>query len=310
MNIAVPKDLLLSIIKGPLEKALIIKGGFGSANILEQGKGVLDDTTKLVVYSKKNKRVAFVLSSFTKYGSLPTRNFTTSHSIKVKLGEKLGSVILDPIIYGESKGVEYVVWPYCEPLKTNRFLRKIQLIYLKPALLGWLLGMTVKSRKSLDKREVLESFIKPLKRLKGKNISERVKQEINWQLEKLEKKDWQPFFVIAHNDLWCDNFLISNQPVTKANGFRKLVIIDWAGANEKGFAMYDLVRLSMSLGVSRAEFTKQVRKHCKVLDCDLRNSLGYLLASFACLSENLEEFPEERFIALLHKSFDYLDARL
>lgn len=306
MNVGVPIDLIMNLIQPSLEIDLLSLGGFGYAEMLPGAKNILDDTTKIVIYNKNNKRVAFLLCAFSKFSDLPIRNVKKSADIKFNLGKELGSVLLDPINSGENDGIGYVVWPYCRPLESGLFRRKLQLFHLKPIILTWLKSVNESSICRAKDDEVLSYFINPLQRLReNKNISKEVKDEINFQIRSLESHSWSPFFVMAHNDFWLDNILIDENNIE--NKFHGLTVIDWAGSNYKSFAIYDLVRMAISLRLSRTAFSAELLAHCNILNCNKRNATGYLLASLAFLADNLEQFPEERFNRLLNNCFNYLN---
>jgi hypothetical protein len=305
MSIAVPIELIINQLKPNLEDKLKNQGGFGFAKIVQNGENNLDDTTKIVIFDKNNIEAAFLLCSFSKFGTIPTRNSKKSAEIKKNLGEELGSVLLEPIISGEVGGVDYAVWPYCQPLKSHFISRKFQMLQLKPIIFSWLRDATKVSMCEVSESELQNNFINPLKRLAVKDkIRKDVKNEISFQIKSLEEQDWKPFFVLAHNDLWQDNILVNTK--NTGNPFHGLTIIDWAGANYNSFAMYDLVRLALSLDLSKHKFKHELVLHCEILGCNKRDSLGYLLASFAFLAENLDQFPEDMFIKVVHESFDYL----
>lgn len=262
-----------------------------------------DDTMKFLVKDSENNNIAFILCSYSEFGVIPLRNMNKSNELKTNLTKQSGSVLLTPILEGEVEGVCYVVWPYCEPLKSSFIAKQIQLLNVKPTVLNWLRDVTEESLCKLEEIDVAEHFAGPLKRFGARDdLDARVKDTINMQVQSLEEGQWLPHFVLAHNDLWIGNVLIN-----KHNG---VTIIDWASAHYKSFAIYDLVRLSMSLKLSKRVFHRELQAHCQILQCETKDSMGYLLASLAFLSENLDHFSEDRFLMLVKKCFDYLECRL
>ena len=309
MNVSVPLDLARNTILPYLEPELDRLGGFGKVEGLPEARNIIDDTTKFIFYNQQDEKIAFVLCAYTEFSDLPIRNLEKSINIKKSISKELSSVILDPIVYGVQEGMGFVVWPFCQPLENNFLQRKFQHIRIKPHVFNWLKQATESTLKKASEEDKFSSFIYPLQRLKNhKKINDKIKSEIEWQLASLEEESWIPFFVMAHNDLWTNNLLIDEK--NRLNEFSGLTIIDWAGAQVRSFAVYDLVRLSMSFRVSRTAFREQLQAHCNILNCSERNALGYLLASLAYLAENLDQFPEERFISLATSCFDYLFSRI
>jgi len=307
----VPMGELIDNIKGDLEMALSGVGGFSYAEVLDGDITVSDATTKIYVYNKSNVKVAFLLCGYSQYSDINRRHLLNNQNFKSQLSKDSGSVFLEPFLVGYVAGIDYTIWPICEPLgsNTNFFLRKIQEFKYQPLVLKWLRTVNKESQVLASDSEVINDFIIPLQELFERDgVQKKLKEEIKCQINNLQDCSWRPLFVLAHNDFWEGNVLID--PKSMDNKYKGLTIIDWAGGSYRGFAIFDLVRMALSLGLSKSAFQNELQLHCKILSCDKRQAMGYLLASFAFLSNNLGEFPEERFLQLLHKCFNYLDKKL
>jgi len=311
MNVGVSKNLIITLIKDTLESELVDLGGFSHANLLLDANNNIDIASKFVIFNNNNEMIAFLFCGYSRIRSVCSRNLKNNVEIKMKLGDELGAVLLTPIVSGDIEGIEYSVWPYCNPLGSDLgfIRRKIQLFQYRPLVLNWLRNVNEYSISSASEQEKIDDFVHPLQRLMGnKSISMRIKDEIEWQISCVETRSWTPYFVLAHNDLWEGNLLVNKYNVK--NIYHGLTVIDWAGGSYRSFAIYDLVRISISLKVSRTVFLDELLAHCAILHCDKRNAMGYLLASFAFLAENLDQFPEDRFIQLLNDCFIFLDERV
>lgn len=305
-TMSVPIDLIIGSIKNTLADKLNSLGGYSHAELISDGKTVSDATTKAIIYNNKGEKVAFLLCGYNKFGDICKRNLDINARVKIELGEDCGSALLDPIMSGETGGIEYSVWPFCETLTYDLgFLdRKLQLFLYRPIIFNWLRDVNRNSLEVVKDQDIESDFIAPMLQLSDRSgISSRIREEILWQVNSLEIKYWSPYYVVAHNDFWEGNILI-------ANPSEDIAVIDWAGGSLKGFAIYDLARMAMSLNVSRFTFYRELNAHCSILECSRRNALGYLLASFAHLAENLGKFPEDRFIQLLNNCFSYLEERI
>lgn len=306
MNMIVSKSTIKKIVETDLKSKLQVNDlqfiGVDQQEILQNS----DDTMKFLI-KEGNKNIAFLLCCYSEFGDIPLRNLKKITKIKKKLSKKVSSVLLEPIMSGEVEGVCFVVWPYCDALSDHFLIHRLQSMNVRSRSLSWLRKVNKKSRRKLKRSEVDKHFINLLKRFGARNdLDTNVKEAINMQVQSLENGSWHPYFVLAHNDLWIGNVLMNEN-----NKYNGLTIIDWASARrKKGFAIYDLVRLSMSLNLSKRAFNKELEAHCKILHCDVRNSMGYLLASLAFLAENLDQFPEERFLSLVNSCFEYIDSRL
>jgi len=273
----------------------------GSYQLLMPQKSVVDDTTKVLILNENKEAIAVLICAYIKFGDLPKKAVLNSSEIKLKLNGEVSDVVISPLCYGEKAGVYYSLWQYYSPFSSNKAIKYIQKNKLKSQIFSWLLSASEQSKVKASEEEVREKFIKPLELLYENNsIRAEIKHEIGGQIKKIKNKKWQPFFCIEHNDFWLGNILIN-----KKNSYG-ISVIDWAGANSKGFAIYDLIRISLSMKVSNAFFLNQLSLICEVLECDIENSKGYLLSSFANLAMNLGDFPEERFVCLLDASCEYL----
>jgi len=299
---AVPCEFVMSLLEDEIRVSLFYDGGtIGGYRLLMPQKNVTDDTTKVLIFDEKELPRAVLICSYIKFGDLPCRSVYKSSEAKLKLSGNASDVVLSPLAYGEKEGVSFALWKYYSPFSSNKALRYIQKKKLQSNVFAWLLDATKQSKVKLIQTELCDVVVKPLELLQDmRGVNSKIKREVVKQLTSISKDQWEPFFCIEHNDFWLGNVLINK------NNSYGISVIDWAGSNSKGMAIYDLVRMSLSLKVSDRFFVNQLRLTCQVMNCDLNSSKGYLLSSFANLAENLGDFPEERFIGLLDKSCDYL----
>src|SRR5207248_10552168 len=120
-----------------------------------------------------------------------------------------------------------------------------------PKLFEWLSLVTMKTSRA---PENVEAFDVALNRIASESLAPQAAAEA---LGQLRAGEWKPKFVLAHNDLWIGNVL-------RAPGNRQFpfVIIDWLGSVTRGFAIFDLVRLAESLGLSPRALGEELDIHC------------------------------------------------
>lgn len=301
ININVVTDLLEKDFNMALDKM----NKFGKAVYHCPPGIVADDTTKLLIYNTLGEKVAFLICSLQKYSDIPERSLYYSKQIKKALGADAGKVVLEPLIHGKTEGIIYILWPYCNPVSTNRFLKRIQLFKLKPALFNWIKLSTQLTLKKPTSNELEKRFLIPLTTLiKNTGIDTTIYNEIDATITRLKNDTWKPYFVMAHNDLWLNNILL------KGNSWDDFVIIDWAGGRLKSYGIYDLVRISKDMNLSEKQFHSEIKKHCKILECEIEDSKSYLLSSLAYLGMNLDQFPEDKYLALVKTCSNYLFSSL
>jgi aminoglycoside phosphotransferase (APT) family kinase protein len=103
---------------------------------------------------------------------------------------------------------------------------------------------------------------------------------------------WTPRTVLAHNDFWIGNLM--RRPGAR-DAHAPFVVIDWAGSLTEGHAVYDLVRMAMSLNLAPAHIGPVLASHCRALGCDVGAAPHYLLSALGHLCENLGAWPVEQF---------------
>ena len=124
-------------------------------------------------------------------------------------------------------------------------------------------------------------------------------------MRQLQNGEWQPQFVLAHNDLWLGNVLHA-----PAGGKYPFAIIDWLGASTRGYAIYDLVRLAQSTGLARNAIAVELESHRALLECRREQLQFYLLAALGSILLNLEAFPRERFNVMAGTCWETLQAAI
>ena len=114
-------------------------------------------------------------------------------------------------------------------------------------------------------------------------------------LYRLNSDKWKPLHTFDHNDLWLGNVMLNPRYGYGTNSIYPYTIIDWVGANTKGYGIYDLIRLSLSLRISNAQLRHELIAHSVALKCELEDLCGHLLASLGQLHLSIECFPEEEY---------------
>lgn len=305
MSYRVDLKPILTIIQDELTEFLEDKGGFGGIEYLCESKDISDDTTKILIKNKRDKNVAILLCSYTKYSDIPKRNMKYSQEIKHSIGPEAGDVILNPILSGVRDGISYVVWPYCNPINSNPILKRVQLLSIRRSIFHWLRTTTQETMQKPNTEELKSDFLIPLEHLyKNEKIGVHIKKEVYNTIEKLNDKRWVPYYVLAHNDLWTGNILLN-----KSEKYR-FVIIDWAGAKLKSFAISDIITLFINANFSKKRLKKELKILCDILKCNIDDTKCYVLSSFAYLGMNLGQFPENRYIEAVNTFYNYLCSTL
>ena len=259
-------------------------------------KAVLDDTAKFLLFNKQRIPAAVLICGKTEFGNLAGRSAERVSNIRASLQGDEKKAVLAPLDYGDINGLNFALWPYRKPLSGNKILGRLQRYSLRKKILSWLHNATHQTIQKPLNAELEEVFISPLKALQSsEEIKGTLDKRVHNFIGKIESQSWKPVFTMAHNDLWVGNVLNA-----KDNKY-KISVIDWAGSNLKGIAIFDLVKICIDLRVRGNAYSIEVKKACDLLECDMHDSEGYLLASMALLLQNIEHFPRDRFFKLLQR---------
>lgn len=293
-------------MKYQLKNLLDGEDGPGTIELLGNKKSVADDSVKFHIRDGKGCVFAVGICSSAISPGLVARGVDIAAEVRKTLKSELAKVILEPLKTGELNGLTYHVLPYCVPLSDKMVGRFRQRRFLQSRVFDWLQQVTKDSMLKPDADEIRSDFLVPLEQIRANHrLSRTIRESASFAIERLASGRWKPRYVLAHNDFWDGNLLLQQQN-QQDNDFG-FIVIDWPGAIIKGHAIYDLIRMSRSLKLGRKRLLQELQQHCKILDCKLVDSSGYLLASLGFLGMNLGHFPMDNYIRLTEGCYQYLE---
>jgi hypothetical protein len=275
-------------------------------------RAVADGTSKSHVVDLNGNVTGFLILSNIVNPNLVTRSVSKAHECRAALGEKLGSVILEPIVHGESSGRSFALWPLKRTVSDFRLVRYFQRRFIRNAILSWLESATAETlRMPLDVSILEENYIEPLVLIESETrLSRELRGAAAMALKQFSVGHIPPINVLQHSDLWMGNILL---PLGK-NDLRRhingIYLIDWAGASISGHPFFDLMKICRSSGASKHRTHQEIRKHCQVIGCSMGDARSYLVAALGFLGLNREHFPLDRYIALCEADFKTLNVAL
>ena len=261
-----------------------------------------DGTYKFLLRDARGRRSAVLILSSPASPMMVARAMDRAMQAKDVLGPVLGGVILTPLATGETNGRTFAILPYCRPLSENKLGWLLDRQRLRPMVFRWLRHVTEVTASAPPADRIQSDFVAPLQALADNTLLDAdIRNEAIRTADQLDAGRWKARYVLAHNDLWKGNILKTHHAaglLGRAAGYQ-FVLIDWPGSALRGYAMYDLVRLARSMQLSAAALAGEVIAHCTLLQCEPRDALSHLLVSLGAMGMNLEQFPVERYVAVV-----------
>lgn len=278
------------------ESCLSVAVPASGVRVIGSGKPTIADATVKCDIRGDGFR-GFMLLSSKSHPGLVDRAVRNIGRVRAALPGELAETVLQPLATGLIDGRSAAIWPWHRPLieENGRLYRRAQMLWHRRRLLDWCYDLLEQSLVETKSNNLAShAFVAPLERMvTGTEFAEPLRVDARRALDRLEGGRWKRLFTcVQHGDLWLGNFLSSGRP---GHG---IYAIDWAGAQAEGYPVFDLARLTESLGVRPGRLPRIARRFAERLDCDPEDLVGYALSSLGELSGRLECFPPARFHAM------------
>jgi len=264
--------------------------------LLREKSSVADGTALFLVQKK------FILHlSPTSFPDVAAAEVRAMQAARERLGEKLGSVILDVTLSGEVDGRSFMALPLCRPMSNNKLILAWQLRAARPLALRWLRGVVDLAESPSTK--AVDKFLAALQHLVAMDaLPGYIRSAAEDSIAKISRGEVIPQFVPMHGDFCLWNILSSKDA--------PLVVIDWRGSLMEGYAVYDLIRLAGSLKLAPALLRAELSYHAKSLRVSEQDTRIFFLAALGHFSANLGQLPVDRFRKLAIETFSLIAAAL
>lgn len=266
-----------------------------------------DSPTKIVIRDDVGRPLAVAMCATRTAPDLVARAVDAAEQFASALAPAEAAAVLLPLAAGAADGISIAIYPWRRPLETSRLRRWLNRRALRLPLLAWLRRVTEQTVQPVADHDVQSLIAAPLRTLTtDRRLPFMIRLAARSALARLERAAWKPMHVGMHGDFWYGNILIDESREPHRPWNHRFVIIDWPDARLRGWPLYDLMRIAVSLGLPARTLAAEIDQHCAILGGDRRDAPHHLIASLACLADCLTHFPPERFAAMAGELFQAL----
>jgi len=257
---------------------------------------VPDAPSRTVVLGARGEPIAVLFVSTPVDATYVARNVAKAEKARRILGEDLGSVILEPLVDGEFRGLSFALWPWHRPMSSVRGLARLQKRLLSGRVLAWLRGATEATVREPDADRLATIYTESLTRMAhDDDLPVSVRNVSKDALDRLESGAWRPRVVLQHKHIGGGNILLPHGRDGRVRFPRGFIVIDWAGANFSGYPFSNLLAFARDFRVRPSMLRAELACHCHISSCAPRDVLPYVLAALGFYRAQLGNFPEAQF---------------
>lgn len=280
------------------------RGGRGPCRRIHVSALVADHDDKWIICDASGRPRLVVMMSHPDFPETVGAAAARAIAVRDRLDQSAAAAVVVPLARGDCQGLSFAITPYLKPIATRGPWAMWDRWRLRAAILCWLRDVNRRTAQPAGADAVTVDFVEPLLHLAANDaMTPTVRTQAHDALVELDAGRWHPMHVAAHNDLWTGNVLL-RQDDGSDSGFG---IIDWGASRCDGHAAYDLVRLAMSLKLSRARFVDELAVHARILGCRFGQMRHHLVSALAWLGDHLGEWPQTRFAETAECCTGYLD---
>lgn len=213
--------------------------------------------------------------------------------------------ILAPVATGRIEGRSFAVWDRHEDLISgNRFVWAFRRRTYARRILDWISNVCSESLAPVpDAAGRAAGFVSPLETIAGDlEFSPEIRKHARLGIAHLDSGDWAPRHCLQHGDFWAANVLRDSDDTAPGG----IYVIDWAGMNARGYPVYDLARMLLSLKCGSRSTMVRLAKFGERLSCRPVDLTSYALCALGSIGSNLEYFPVEKYRIMSETVFAFL----
>ncbi len=273
---------------------------------------IKDTTYKYNLPGMAPENDAVLMISNEQYPDFINNSVNVINGIADLLSTECRSVVLEPVSSGSFMGLSYAIWPKHKPVSNAKILKAIQKRTIAKNVFKWLKDVASDTFKNkLSNREIDTLIRAPIRTLADSpRQSESVQKKAAHALEQLDQNEWRPITTLQHSDFWLGNILIENNHTRNIENPYGFYVIDWGTAFISGGPATDMVQFCISANTTKARALKELIEYCETIGGTIKDIEKYMLVGLGNIGQNLDRFPEERFIEKCSQNMLYLQKLL
>ena len=262
-------------------------------------KEELPDATAKFYVPRPNGKQGFLILSGPGNPALLSRAVDNIHHAIERTGGSVALPILPPCQVGEVAGRSFAVWS--EKLVVEDAGRVGMYVMRRRfghAVCEWINAFAAESAVPADPA-VVRRDLGAIEADEG--VSQALRDAAIRARQRLDEGAWAPTSCLQHNDFWLGNLVLPKNPWEA-----RFYVVDWAGMVRDGYPFFDLLRMLLSLGVTRRERDRLVDALASRLGCDGEEDVSsHIVAALGRVRRDLEHFPVERFRPMADTVYAY-----
>lgn len=218
---------------------------------------------------------------------------------------QIRAAILQPDFHDFFGAQSFAVFPRLQPMSGNKLVRGIQKRHIEKSINGWLGDLSNETiRPVASGGEMQEFYIEPLTYLIDESqISDELRQLARTTLAAIHAQEFQPVCVIQHGDFWLDNILLNRGWPFGGRDGHSFWVIDWGGANLKGYPFIDFLRYALSATRSKKRIADSLNDYCARCGIPPNRLVNYVCANIGWFGLNRNNFPMDRYVSSSEKLY-------
>ncbi len=260
--------------------------------------GVTDAALILKVKGTERRHDSVLLISNPSFPKFVAAAMEKLYQVHALVSPSVQGPILLPELSDHYKGRSFALFLEKRPMSKNRVVQRIQKRTIEKSLTQWLCELYhCTSITDVDDKNLRDSYLEPLKYVTQEAaFSDALRECAVATISEIDRKEFRPVVTVQHGDFWLDNILL-HQTWPRSNGKAyPHFVIDWGGANLRGYPFVDLLKYSISATANKKRISAGFHTYCHQCGLPPEAVVKYICASIGWLGLNRLNFPKDRYI--------------